>query len=150
VSRHPLRAAHAQRGVAAVEFAFASLFFFTLLFGVIEMGRMLWAWNAAVEATRLGARTAVVCDINDPDIKAKMRQRLPTLTDSNITITYIAPGLANNTCDDGTCREVRVSLTGYQHDTIIPFLPLTVTLPPFSTSLRKEFMKSAGNDAICT
>jgi len=138
----------AQRGVAAVEFALIASVFFTVLFGVMEMGRLLWTWNAAVEATRFGTRLAVVCDLNDTIIKTRMIGRLPSLTNSNITVTYLNPPNAANTCDSATCKAVRVSLTGYTHTTIIPLVPLSLTLPPFSTTLRKEFMQSGANE-VC-
>ena len=140
-----------QRGVAAVEFALVASIFFTMLLGVVEMGRLLWTWNAATEATRLGARVAIVCDPNTSEamIEAHMRTRLPTLTASNVVVTYMNPPLADNTCDSGTCKAVNVKLVGYTHDTIIPFVPLSLTLPPFSTTQRKEFMQTAAND-ICT
>lgn len=138
----------AQRGVAAVEFAIVAALFFTVMFAVMEMGRLLWTWNAAVEATRFGARLAVVCDIGDPDIKARMISRLPSLQTSQIVVTYLNPPAADNTCSAASCKAVRVSLTGYTHDTIIPFLPLSLTLPPFGTTLRKEFMNSAANE-VC-
>lgn len=143
----PGRAA-SQRGVAAVEFALIAGLFFTILFGIIEMGRLLWTWNAAVEATRFGTRLAIVCDMNDTIIKSRMIGRLPSLTTSNITISYLDPPNAVNTCTTATCKAVQVSLTGYTHTTIIPLLPLTLTLPPFSTTLRKEFMQSAANE-VC-
>ena len=143
--RHP---ASSQRGVAAVEFALVSSLLFTLLFGVMEMGRLLWAWNAAVEATRLGARLSVVCDIGDADIKARMISRLPVLAATNISITYLNPPAAPNTCTAANCKAVRVALSGYTHDTIIPFMPLSLTLPAFGTTLRKEFMNSTANE-VC-
>lgn len=138
-----------RRGVAAVELALVMVLFTMLLFGVIEMGRMLWVWNAAVETTRYGARMAVVCDINDADIKARMRERMPDLTASQIVIDYLNPPAAANSCTDATCKAVEVRLQNYVHQTIIPFVPLTVTLPPFSTTLRKEFMRSADNP-VCS
>ena len=138
-----------QAGVAAVEFALVASVFFTLLLGVMEMGRLLWTWNAAVEATRLGARMAVVCDLDDADIKTRMSGRLPALVSTNITITYLNPPAADNSCTAANCKAVRVSLTGYTHQTIIPFVPLSVTLPAFSTTLRKEFMQSTGNP-VCS
>ena len=55
--------------MAAVEFALVAALFFTLLIGIMEMGRVLFYWNSAAEATRLGARLAVVCDLNDTTIK---------------------------------------------------------------------------------
>ena len=146
---HPLSR---QRGVAAVEFAIVASLLFTVLFGVMEMGRLLWTWNAATEATRLGARLAVVCDINrsmNAPIKLRMRDMLPALTDANITISYFNPAnTVDSSCTNGTCKAARVSLSGFTHTTIIPFVPLSLTLPPFSTTLRKEFMSSTANE-VC-
>ncbi len=143
-----LRLTRRARGVAAVEFALAAPIFFALMFGVIEVGRMLWVWNAAVEATRLGARMAVVCDKDDADIKAKMlgtMHSMQGLTDSNITLTYLDLQ-GNGNCTADTCAEVQVTFSGYQHQTL--FIPITVTLPQFRTSMRKEFMNSTGN-SVC-
>ncbi len=136
------------RGVAAVEMALVMVLFTMLLFGVMEMGRLLWVWNAATETTRFGARMAVVCDIGDADIKTRMTQRMPDLTAAQITIDYLNPPAAVNSCTSANCKAVSVRLSNYTHTTIIPFLPLTLTLPPFSTTLRKEFMESA-NNPVC-
>lgn len=144
----PLAAARSQAGTAAVEFALVSAVFFTSLLGVVEMGRMLWLWNAAVEATRLGARMAIVCDLNDADIKTRMMQRLPDLTSAEITVTYLNPPAANNTCTPETCKAVSVKLSGYVHQTLIPFVSLSVSMPSFTTTLPKEFMSST-NNPVC-
>ena len=140
--------AHRQSGVAAVEFALVASLVMVLLFGVIEMGRLLWSWNAAVEATRYGARLAAVCDLDIPSsspspIKVKIITRLPSLTESNITIAY-----SPNSCTTATCTSVGVSLTGYTHKTLIPFVPLSLMLPSFATTLRKEYMNSTDNQ-VC-
>ncbi len=145
-TRH--RFAHRQQGLAAVEFALVASLLFTLLFGVIEMGRLLWTWNAAVEATRHGARLAAVCDQNDSRIKAAMVQRLPALSAGNIVITYLNPPAADNTCTAADCKAVRVSLRGLAHQTLIPFVPLNLALPAFDTTQRKEFMNSTSNE-VC-
>jgi Flp pilus assembly protein TadG len=134
-----------QRGVAAVEFAIVASLFFMMLFGAMEMGRLLWTWNAAAEATRLGARMAVVCDLNDPSIVQRMRERLPALQASHVTIDYLNPGSPVNTCSAATCKSVRVTLAGYTHVPIIPFASLSIPIPPFQTTLPREFMQSAGN-----
>jgi Flp pilus assembly protein TadG len=138
-----------QRGVAAVEFAVVASLFFMVLFGAMEMGRLLWTWNAAVEATRLGARMAVVCDVGEPNIIARMQERLPYLQPSNVTIDYLNPGQAPNTCTAATCKSVRVTLSGYTHVPIIPFVALSFPIPPFQTTLTKEYMQSAGNP-VCS
>lgn len=137
-----------QRGAAAVEFALVCGLLSTLVLGVIEMGRLLWTWNAAVEATRYGARLAVVCDMNDSHIKTRMISRLPTLTTANIRVTYLNPPAAANTCTPADCKAVQVALTGYSHRAMIPFVPMTLTLPAFATTLRKEYMNSAANE-VC-
>jgi len=134
-----------QRGVAAVEFALVAAVFFTILLGAMEMSRLLWTWNAAGEATRLGARLAVVCDMNDPSIVTRMQQMLPALQPANVTIAYLNPPNAPNTCTAATCKSVRVTLAGYTHVPIIPFVPLSIPIPPFQTTLPKEFMQSTGN-----
>lgn len=141
-----------QRGAAAVEFAIVAPVFFVLLLGAIEMGRLLWTWNAAAEATRLGARIAVVCPVGAPAIKARMSERLPALTSKNITVTYLNPPHGENTCDTSNCKAVRVALSGYSHQPIIPLsllVPgapsLDISIPPFQTTLPREFMNSTGN-----
>jgi Flp pilus assembly protein TadG len=127
-----------QRGVAAVEFALVSALFFTLLIGIMEMGRVFFYWNSAAEVTRLGARIAVVCDLNDADIKTRMQAILPILAANQITIAYEPDG-----CNVDTCKTVTVSIgSGVSVTTAIPFVPLSLTLPPFSTTLPRESMRS--------
>lgn len=133
----PRHAPGRQRGVAAVEFAFIMIAFVTLLLGCIEFGRVLFTWNSMAEATRWGARLAVVCDVNDSTIKEKMRLIVPQLTDGQINIAYSPAG-----CGWGNCASVNVGITGATITPIIPLLGLTLTVPPFSTSLLRENMKS--------
>lgn len=135
-----IRRLHKQAGAAAVEFALTASLFFLLLIGAVEMGRLLWVWNAAAEATRLGARLAVVCDIGDTSIVTRMQERLPYLTGSNISVQYLPSG-----CTSADCVSVRVQLAGYTHRPIIPGFSLPFSMPPFQTTLRKEFMQSTGN-----
>ena len=49
-----------QRGAAAVEFAIIALLLFTVLFGVLEFGRLFYLYNSVQEVTRHAAREAVV------------------------------------------------------------------------------------------
>jgi Flp pilus assembly protein TadG len=128
----------ASRGASAVEFALVSLVFFTVLFGAMEMARLLYYWNSAAEVTRLGARLAVVCDLNDSDIKARMRGLLPLLTDATITLAYAPAG-----CDVNSCRSATVSIAATTPiQTYIPFVPLAVLMPAFETTLPRESMQS--------
>lgn len=124
-----------QRGAAAVEFALVAMVFFMLLIGIVEMGRVLFTWNAAAEATRYGARVAVVCRVDDPAILRRMRKIMPALTAANVTVDYLPAG-----CTASTCHQVRVSINDVQVTTFIPVSAATLVVPPFTTSLPRESM----------
>ena len=84
------------------------MIFITLLIGTMEFGRWLFTLNAANEATRLGARLAVVCSISDaPDIKTRMHQMVGGIPVSNMVIDYVPGG-----CDASNCKTVTVRLCG--------------------------------------
>ncbi|MGQ0442058.1 MAG: TadE/TadG family type IV pilus assembly protein, partial [Methylophilaceae bacterium] len=76
-------------------------------------------------------------------IKTKMNSRLTLLQTSNININYPAVG-----CVSSTCQTVTVQITGVTVNTFIPFVPFSVTLPSFSTTLPTESLSSAGN-SLC-
>ena len=85
-----------QRGAAAVEFALVSLLFFTLLFGILEFGRMLYLYNTVQEVSRRAAREAVVRWIDQTDAVKTLAlfggtalPAAPELTAANITIRYL-------------------------------------------------------------
>lgn len=132
------RSPKGQLGVAAVEFALIASIFFTLLFGIIELGRVLFLMNAATEATRLGARVAVVCDVGSPAVRNRMRGLLGVLDNEDIDVRYFPEG-----CTRSSCESVTVSIE-HQVRTYIPFVPMTIDLPSFSTSLPRESLNSYG------
>jgi Flp pilus assembly protein TadG len=128
-----------QRGVAAVEFALIASLLFTLLIGIMEFSRITFYWNAATEATRLGARLAVVCDMNAATIKARMTALFPVLSEETITIEYWP-----DACLITTCEQVRVSIDAPDElTTYIPGFDMNAVLPPFVTTLPRESMRSA-------
>lgn len=139
----------AQAGAAIVEFALVAMIFITLLIGIMEFGRWLFTLNAANEATRLGARLAVVCSISDaPDIKARMNQMAGGIPVGKMVIDYAPTG-----CDEGNCKTVTVWVGSLDHvdserATFSPLIPLmggSYPIPEFATSLPRELMNSAGN-----
>jgi Flp pilus assembly protein TadG len=138
-----------QAGSTAVELAIVSIFFFTILLGIVEMGRMLYYWNSAAEATRLGARLAVVCDLNDADIKSRMIGMWPELTNATIQIDYLDPPNAVNSCTVDTCKRVSVKIVSFNERPLIPFLDITLAVPAFATTLPRESMSST-NNAVCS
>jgi hypothetical protein len=139
-------AARRQGGAMLVEFGLMAGLLVTAVLGSMEMGRLLWSWNAASEATRLGARLAAVCGVGgatDGVIKSRMRERLPALQDGHISIERLDAAGSASGCDSSSCRVVRVSLSGYSHALLWP--DLTVSIPPFTTALPREVMDSAAH-----
>ncbi len=134
-------------GSAAVEFALVCGLLCVLLIGAVELGRMAWVWNAAVEATRHGARLAVVCDIGDPRIAQRAAARLPGLRPDQVRIDYLAIGQAANACGPADCEAVRVALVDVEHQIFVPWLARSIGLPPMATTLRREAMDGTGNAA---
>lgn len=144
------QSARHQRGAMAVDFGLSAFLFLMALIGAMEVGRLLWTWNAAAEATRLGARLAAVCDINDADIKARMRERLPSdVTDANIVVSYTNPGGGAGACTVANCVFAQVELQNYSHEMLVP-LPTAlgrIELPAFRTTLPREVLNSANQPA---
>ena len=126
-----------QKGIYTVEFAIIGAVFFMILFGVIEVARALFVWNTITEATRRGARVAAVCPPNDPAVKkvAVFGSADGTSTVlEGLTIGHVQLGY-------GAGDRVSVSIQGYTHNLIIPFLPDSVThltVPPFETTIPSE------------
>jgi len=144
-----------QSGATIVEFAMVITLFLTLLLGIMDFGRMLFMWNSAAEATRWGARVAVVCNKLSPDqIRGKMKMILPQLSDANIVINWYNPeGTINNSCDKSTCKGVEVSIYNNQSNpndaknlkiqAISPFMGFVMPpVPAFATYLPRESMEA--------
>lgn len=138
-----------QRGVAAVEFALVAIVFFMLLIGIVEVGRVLFTWNAMVEATRYGARVAVVCDLDHPAILSRMQKIMPTLTAENVLVSYSPSG-----CSVADCQQVSVSIQGVSISPLVPRPPVdeplqkpprALSVPPFTTTLPRESMLNSIN-----
>ncbi len=49
-----------EHGQALVEFSLVAIVFFILVFGMIDVGRAVWNYNALAQATREGTRYAIV------------------------------------------------------------------------------------------
>lgn len=130
-----------QSGAAAVEFALVAMVFMILLLGIVEMGRLLFTWNAAVEATRYGARVAAVCDVGDTAVISRMQLIMPNLQPANANIAYLPAG-----CTISNCQWVRVSVRGMQLTTLVPVVGRMFTVPPFTTTIPRESLDSVNSE----
>jgi len=80
-----------QRGAAEVEFAVVAPVFVLLLFGMIEYGRMVMVQQMLTNATREGARRAVLDGTTTNDVRTTVKDYLSsggiTVSDSDITVS---------------------------------------------------------------
>ena len=129
-----------QQGANILEFALVLVTFLTFMLGIVDFSRMLHTWNAATEATRVGARYAVVCNdgtgAQDGEVLTRMQFLLPTI--AAVTVDWEPAG-----CNAATCQGVRVGITNVDFQWLSPItaLALPVPLPAFSTYLPREVMR---------
>lgn len=116
-----------QRGVYVVEFAVVAAVFLFMVFGAIEVSRLMYTWSALDAITQRGARVAAVCARNDPLIAQYAlfgaggdSPLVPDLDTGNIAVAY----LDENGGPAGGARPsyVRVSIVNYNHQMLIPDL----------------------------
>ena len=140
-----------QRGSGALEIALGILMLAALMVALIDFSRWLYAWNAAGEATRLGARLASICERSDQAqraIRQQMRAWLPDLTaeseSSVIRIDYESPaGVPSASCDVDDCVQVSVWLDGYRIAALGGLVPGGVLpLPVMRASVTRESMNA--------
>jgi Flp pilus assembly protein TadG len=136
-----------QKGIYTVEFAIVGTALFIILFGAIEVARAMFAYNTIAEATRRGARVAAVCSAGDV-ATAKRAAVFSTggdaspilngLNVSNVNVEYLGANVSGEACSapatGGNIQCVRVSITGYQHELLIPFVGSTLPETVFRSS----------------
>lgn len=111
-----------QRGQALVEMALVIPLFFMLLFGVIEMGRIGYAYISVSNAARVGTRLATTGG-TDLEIRNAVLDAAPTLNPSEITI-QISPNQVSRQSGQG----VSVQVT-YPVELIIPVISNVIPNP---------------------
>ena len=130
-----------ERGATLVEFSIAATVFITLMFAVLEFGRVLWLHNALSDAARRGARYAATHSSGDATAVRNVvvygnpaGGTTPLVQDlnatTNVDVTYSGYGL-----DSGT---VTVSITNYQFQFVLPMVSTSITMPSYATTLPAE------------
>lgn len=132
-----------ERGAALMEFAIAATVFLTSLFGVIEVGRLLWTHNALRDAARRGARYAAIRKndtasqtavkkmvvYGDPNANPATAQPVVAgLTTANVVLEY------QNYNGIQLSSRATVSITGASFKFAVPLVGGTITLPAYRTS----------------
>lgn len=144
------------QGVYVVEFAIVSALMFTLLFGVLEIGRLYYTVNVLNESVRRGARLAAVCNISDPVVLRRAifnsagdsgaSGLLADLDTSDLTLRYLDkngaqvanPGDLVNATGFASVRYVQLTLQNFQFSLFIPGFGVPITLPVFKATLPRE------------
>lgn len=97
-------------GGPAAEFALVLPLAIIFLFGIIDVGRLMWTWNKAEKATQMGVRYAVVTDLVVPGIASQNFVGQGTLTQGDVipasaygTTTCSQPSTAVTCTCVGTC-----------------------------------------------
>ena len=150
-----------ERGTTVAEFAMVALLFFTLIFGIIEFGRMLFTHNSLADATRRGARYAVLhpsskeADVKNVVVygdKAFAAGSLTTpvvagLTPEMVVVTYEGEDLDGDPDTDPTSfgsnlGQATVKIVGYSFNFTVPVIGRMIPMGDYSTTLSAE---SAGD-----
>ena len=158
-----------EKGTTVAEFAVVALLFFTMIFGIIEFGRLLYTHNALTDATRRGARYAalhpggseadkqavrnfVVYGPNgtfDVDGNPTSAPMINDLTTDMVEVEFNGVDLDGDPATPGTTNfgsnlgTATVKIENYQFNLSIPVVGRTLTLPAYTTTLTAE---SAGEE----
>jgi hypothetical protein len=151
-----------ERGATMVEMALTLPLFLLLIFAIIELALVIFTWTRAVDATRAGARYAIVndpvtdistldcsavtdltvtCDSgNCTDLMNQMNALYKDLEAGNVTVRYgcSSTGFSGN---PRPVREVTVSIVGQEYELVLPGvigLDPSLTLPSFTSTRVSE------------
>jgi Flp pilus assembly protein TadG len=136
-----------ERGAALMQFAIAATVFLTTMFGVVEFGRLYWTHNALRDATRRGARLAIVRKNDGAGIQAVKNAVVYGDPNANpATATPVVSGLTTNNVlveyqnYNGILLSSRasVSIVNYQFQFSVPLIGTTINMPAYRTSLPGE------------
>lgn len=150
--RRPSRSRRARRGQALAEFALVAPIFFMLLFGIIEAGRFMFYYEVLNNATREGARYAIVNGANSREVnpcptgpappgdtgcfdttgeqvKARVREAAFGVLGAGVTVTPV--------WYDYSSRGSTVTVTAsYTYSSLVPLVPL----PPITVETESSLV----------
>jgi len=127
-----------QRGTTTVEFAIVGAIVITILFAIVEFGRIVFTLNMLQEGARRSARVAAVCPVGDAAVaNAAVFATLPGFSTANVVVEYLNQDGAV-TGSFSAIRYVRVRIVDYSFPIAIPFINPTFDAPEFSSTLPRE------------
>ena len=131
-----------ERGQALVETTIAVMIAFTLIFGIVDFGRAIYAYDVVASAARVGSRYAIVhgsactittvCPATAATIKAYVLTQVTGVTASTLAVTTTwaaAPGCTLSPYQGAQCL-VKVQVQ-YPFNFVLPFHK-TITMTAIS------------------
>jgi Flp pilus assembly protein TadG len=130
------------RGATLIEFAIVATVFFLILVAIVAAGNLYYTHNALVEATRRGARYAVlhasgstaavqnVVVYGTDAPSAGATSLIYNLQPSNVTVSYSELNVAAGT--------VTVTISNYSFPFVLPTQTTSIQMPPYRTTLSGE------------
>ncbi|MCA1555117.1 MAG: pilus assembly protein [Acidobacteria bacterium] len=131
-----------ERGAALLEFAIGATIFLSAVFGVLEVGRLLWVHNSLVDATRRAARYAVNQGMSSQaqteaknmaiygNAEGTGQPLVQDLEPAQVSITYQDFKLGGGT--------VTAKIENYDFNFVLPLVSQKMTMPAYQTSLTGE------------
>src|SRR5262245_10618087 len=152
-----------ESGTSLGEFAVVAGVFMMIIFGVIEFGRLMYTHNALADATRRGARYAVLHPENSNTCVRRVviygewnvgpvatgcnligtpSPMIHNIGNATITVVYQGEDLDGDPDTPNpygmNLGTATVTITGYQFNLSVPFFRRTLTMPSYTTTLPAE------------
>ena len=133
-----------EAGKTLLEFAIMGTVFLSVMFGVIEFGRLYWTHSALRDAARRGVRYAAVRKNDAAGMQAV--KNMVVYGDPAGGTTPLVNGLSTSNVDieyvnyNGVQLSARatVKITNYQFNFSVPLIGGSITMPAYRTSLPGE------------
>ena len=153
-----------QQGLTTVEAAIGAALMLIILFGIIEISRLVFYWNFLDEATRRGARVAAVCPFDHPAVNRVAIFSNPAgpdnspffrlLSSNDIIIEYLDatggdPATHPTLTKLEATKYVRASVRNGFQVPLLMFNRVTLTAPSFSTILPSESLGYNPDTGTC-
>jgi len=130
------------QGGVAIEMAMTLIIALMLSVGVLDLARWWLAVASTTEATRLGARLASLCDLNDSVIRQRTLARLVGVPVSGMAAPQVQISYTPSGCNSSNCAGVSVALQQGQWASVVPFLPNFLPLPQGQQYQPREALSS--------
>lgn len=123
-------------GAAAVEFAVIAPVMFAVTLGMIEMSRLLMVKNAAIQATREGARAASLPFSTNLDVLNRVQEELDLLSIPSAVVETEPANLGD--ASPGTNILVRVRINPSEVSWLPDFFDFTIPQILAESTMRRE------------